>query len=167
MTLSAIPIGYVADRMSRVRLIWMLSLAWSLGALSIAVADGFWELFFTCVLIGCSVSVVNPCAFSLLADYFPAKNRSLVISAFSAVIFVGYDAGLATGVIGQFLTWRWAYALLGIPGFILFFPALFMREPARGLSDQNDDYAFQVGIILDFLCIFLIFIIFFFIAFNR
>ena len=144
MTLTSVPMGYLADRMSRVRLILMLSLAWSIGALSVAVSEGFWELFITCALIGCSISVVTPCAFSLLSDYFPPKHRSLVISSFSAIIFIGYDAGLATAIIGQYLTWRWAFALLGIPGFILFLPALFMREPSRGLSEQNEDYAFQV-----------------------
>jgi len=143
MTLATIPIGLLADRMSRVRLILMLSLAWSIGALSISVAEGFWELLVTCALIGCSVAVVTPCAFSLLADYFPPRHRSLVISIFSSIIFLGYDAGLGTAILGQYLTWRWAYALLGIPGFIFFIPALFMREPTRGLSDQNEDYAFQ------------------------
>jgi len=143
MTLAAIPAGFLADRVSRVRLIWMMSLAWSIAALAIAVSDGFWELVITCMVIGLSISVVNPVAFSLLADYFPPENRSFVISAFSAVIFLGYDAGLATSVLGQTMTWRWAFALLGVPGLVLFFPSLLMREPARGLSEQNDDYAFQ------------------------
>ena len=116
MALAALPAGFLADKMSRVRLIWMVSLAWSLATLAIAVSDGFTELLITCVMIGISIAVVNPCAFSLLSDYFPPEHRALVISAFSAVIFVGYDAGLATGVLGQYLTWRWAYALLGLPG---------------------------------------------------
>src|SRR3990167_8953589 len=81
-------------------------------------------------------------AFYLLSDYFPPENRAFVISAFSAVIFIGYDAGLATGFIAQYLTWRWAFALLGFPGFFIFLPALLMREPVRGLSEQsNDDFA--------------------------
>lgn len=144
MTITTLPIGYLADRISRVRLIWMLSLVWSIGALSVAVADGFWELFITCSLIGCSIAVVTPCAFSLLSDYFPPRHRSLVISTFSAIIFIGYDTGLCTAVLGQYLTWRWAFALLGLPGFIFFLPSLFVREPTRGLSEQNEDYSFQV-----------------------
>jgi MFS family permease len=143
---ASVPIGWFADRVSRVRIVWILSVAWSVGALAAAVADGFWQLFFACLLIGAAASSINPCAFSLLADYFSTEKRSLVISAFSAVIFIGYDAGLVTGVISEYLGWRYAFTFLGIPAFLVFFPALLMREPARGLSEQDfeDNFTIQV-----------------------
>src|SRR3990167_9120955 len=142
MMIAAIPLGWLADFCPRVRLIWILSLAWSFGALAACISDGFWQICICCILIGASIACVNPVAFSLLSDYFPPENRAFVISAFSAVIFIGYDAGLATGFIAQYLTCRWAFALLGFPGFFIFLPALLMREPVRGLSEQsNDDFA--------------------------
>ena len=150
--IAAIPLGWLADFCPRVRLIWILSLAWSFGALAACISDGFWQICICCILIGASIACVNPVAFSLLSDYFPPENRAFVISAFSAVIFIGYDAGLATGFIAQYLTWRWAFALLGFPGFFIFLPALLMREPVRGLSEQsNDDFAMVSLFSLPFL----------------
>lgn len=146
MMIASIPLGYLADKVSRVRLVWMLSLVWSIGALASAVSDGFWQLLFSCILIGVAAACLNPCAFSLLADYFSVESRSFVISAFSAVIFIGYDAGLVTGVVSQYLSWRWAFTFLAIPGFLIFFPSLVMREPTRGLSEQDledDDFTIR------------------------
>jgi len=134
--LAGLPLGWAADRYSRVRLLWLGLLLWSGATLASAFVVSFWQLAVARIVLGVGQAAVNPTGFSLLADWFVPRRRGLVLSIFSSMIFVGQICGLMTGAVSQHWSWRVAFAVLGAPGLVLAVPfILTVWEPKRGLHD--------------------------------
>jgi len=130
---SAPLLGWLGDRLSRVRLATAGLLVWSLATSLAGVAFGYRTLLAarTCVGIGeASFGTVSP---GLVADYFPREHRGRVLAWFYLAIPVGSALGyLLGGTIGGRFGWHAAFLLVGLPGLIIALPLRFLREPARG-----------------------------------
>jgi MFS family permease len=72
---TAIPVGLLIDRYTRVRLIFLFAVLNLLGNGLIAVASSFPMLFAARCLIGLSAAAIGPASFSLLADLYPPEQR--------------------------------------------------------------------------------------------
>lgn len=131
--LSAPLLGWLGDRLSRVRLAAVGLLVWSLATSLAGFANGYRALLAarTCVGIGeASFGTVSP---GLVADYFPRERRGRVLAWFYLAIPVGSALGyLLGGTIGARFGWHAAFLLVGLPGLIIALPLCFLREPARG-----------------------------------
>jgi MFS transporter, Spinster family, sphingosine-1-phosphate transporter len=136
---SAPLLGWLGDRLSRVRLAAAGLLVWSLATAMAGFAGTYRTLLAarTCVGIGeASFGTVSP---GLVADYFPRERRGRVLSWFYLAIPVGSALGyLLGGVIGQRLGWHAAFLMVGIPGLLIALPLSLLREPARGGSEKPD-----------------------------
>ncbi len=130
---SAPLLGWLGDRLSRVRLAAGGLLVWSLATAMAGFANGYRMLLAarTCVGIGeASFGTVSP---GLVADYFPKERRGRVLSWFYLAIPVGSALGyLCGGLIGENLGWHAAFLMVGIPGLIITLPVWFLRELPRG-----------------------------------
>lgn len=130
-TLLGIPMGRIADRGSRAKVIAVGVVIWSLFSGLTAFANDFWTLFGCRVMVGVGEATLGPAAISLLSDYFPQNRRATVTSIYSMGIAIG--AGLAAilgGSLGQF-GWRTAFMIVGFPGIVFGALAFLLREPAR------------------------------------
>lgn len=131
--LSAPLLGWLGDRLSRVRLAAAGLLVWSLATSLAGFANGYQALLAarTCVGIGeASFGTVSP---GLVADYFPRERRGRVLAWFYLAIPVGSALGyLLGGTIGARFGWHAAFLLVGLPGLIIALPLSFLREPVRG-----------------------------------
>ncbi len=132
-----IPIARLADRYSRVNIISVCLVIWSMMTAFSGLAVNFWQLLIARIGVGIGEAGGSPPSHSLLADYFPPDRRATALGIYALGIPVGILFGnLAGGWIDEFFGWRNAFFVVGIPGVIL---ALVMKmtvkEPPRGYSE--------------------------------
>jgi MFS family permease len=165
-TLFGIPLGRLADRWYRGRLIALGLAVWSLMTAASGLASSYAQLAFARVGVGIGEASATPAAYSLLADHFPPRRRAIAIAIYSAGLFVGgglslplggwienawshaYPPGAAPfGLTG----WQAAFLGVGLPGLALSLWVLSLREPARGQSEGQSLPAQTPGAFRDFL----------------
>jgi MFS family permease len=126
-----VPMGMLADRVNRTKLISVGLALWStLTALS-GVAKGFWTLAMPRMFIGVGESIMTPTSMSLLADRFPTR-----LGFASGFYYMGVPIGvgvslLVVGYLGPAIGWRNCFYLLGGFGLLLALVMWFMKETPR------------------------------------
>jgi MFS family permease len=134
-----IPIARFADRHSRVNIIAMSLLVWSVATALTGRAVGFWHLFLARVGVGVGEAGCNPSAYSIISDYFPAKKRATAQSVYSLGVYLGQFLGFVTaGYVAHEYGWRAAFYVVGLPGVAMaIIVKLTLREPPRGFSEPT------------------------------
>lgn len=152
-SLFGIPLGRLADRWYRGRLIASGLAVWSLMTAASGLASSFAELALARVGVGIGEASATPAAYSLLADHFPIRRRAVAISIYSAGLFVG--AGLSLPLGGWIehawssayasrpapfglAGWQAAFLAVGLPGLALALWVWSLREPERGGSEGQN-----------------------------
>ncbi len=139
-TISALPLGVMADRGSRAKIVALGVMLWSLATWYTAIAHTFVELFLGRAVLGIGEASYIPAGSALIAAYFAPQVRARVMSRWSASTLVGTAAGfVAGGIIAQQIGWRWAFVICGVPGLLV--AALMWRIPERRAYDQADAQA--------------------------
>jgi len=135
---SAPLIGWLGDRLSRVRLASLGLAFWSLATAGAGFASSYQALLAARTAVGIGEASFGTVAPSLLSDYFPKEHRARVLSYFYLAIPVGSAFGyLLGGIIGQAVGWHSAFLLVGIPGLILALPLGWLRESPRGGNQET------------------------------
>lgn len=131
--LFSLPLAWVADRYSRVKLISICLAMWSAMTAFSGFAQTYWQLFLTRVGVGIGEAGCHPPAHSLIGDYFPREKRALGIGLFNAGAAVGVAGGMVLiGYLGETLGWRGALQVVGLLGLPLAVLAYFtLPEPPR------------------------------------
>ncbi len=131
--LAALPMGMLADRFNRTRMLAMVVSTWSLLTALSGLAGNYVTLLLARAGVGAMESGCPPNAVSLVSDYFPERQRSTA----TAVYMMGAALGMfAAFAVGGFVTaaygWRMAFFLGGIPGILLgILLLLTVKEPPR------------------------------------
>jgi len=136
--LIGLPIGYYADRRNRVSIARLGASVWGFfSAFTAFVPSVFW-LGISRVGAGLGRSVNRPTHESLLADYYPPKNRPGAYSVHNMANSVGQFAGpLLAGGIAYVLGWRAPFLLLAIPTATMVVISLRLNEPIRGYHERK------------------------------
>jgi MFS family permease len=127
-----LPLGYVADRVNRRRLLFGGILVWSAGTLACGLADSFTQMFFARLVIGVGEAVLGPCAVGMIGDMFAPERRGRPMALYVLGSMVAYGLGsMATGavlqkgaaggfagwpVVADLAPWRTAFVLMGLAG---------------------------------------------------
>ena len=82
-TVMAIPIGWLADRKNRVRIIVAGITAWCIMTALCGLARNYWQLFAARVGVGVGEATLSPSALSILSDYFPPEKRGAAIGCYN------------------------------------------------------------------------------------
>ncbi len=79
----------------------------------------------------------SPPSHSLIADYFPSRERATALSIFALGVPFGVSLGsFAGGLLSDLYGWRMTFILCGLPGVAFgLLVLLTVREPVRGMSD--------------------------------
>lgn len=118
--------GYLADRMSRSRLVVGSLAAWSLIMVLTGLAWNLPALLVLRVLLGLAECAYLPAAVALVADFHDAGTRATAISLHSQGLGFGPVLGAsAAGFLGDRFGWRSGFFALGGAGLLL---ALAMRR---------------------------------------
>ncbi len=141
--LGSLPMGWLADRFRRSRIIGISSFAFA----GFVALSGFAvnALMFVLARFGAGVAKANagPVHGSLIADSYPIQVRGRVgaikdasgrLAAVLSPILIGGVASLAGGGSG----WRWAFLVAGVPVSIAAFFAFRLPEPPRGQFEKAD-----------------------------
>jgi len=143
---AGVPLGWLADRVSRRGLIAAGVLVWSLGTVCCGLSHGFGQIMGSRVLVGLGEAALSPAAIALISDYFPPQRRGAAVGLYLSGIAVGVgvsiliggavlkvvDLGLlAATPLHVLSTWRLVLLLTGAPGLIWVFVILLIQEPRR------------------------------------
>src|SRR5229473_6343685 len=132
--------GWMAERVSRWRLVGIGVAVWSLASGASGLATTFGILFLTRCLVGVGEGAYGPIAPDMISDLYPVKVRGRVLAWFYMAIPVGSALGyvLGSAIGSSSLGWRWAFYLVVPPGLLLGLACFFMKEPVRGLEDLEE-----------------------------
>ncbi len=131
------PMAMWADRRNRRNLITFSISMWSLMTALCGAAQQFWQLLIARIGVGVGEAGSNPPSHSIISDLYPAAERGTAMAIFGLGVNFGIMLGyLIGGWVNEWLDWRWAFVVAGVPGLII---ALFVRftmiEPPRGYAD--------------------------------
>ena len=145
--LAGFPLGRLADRVSRKRLIAAGVAAWSLFTAGCGLAKGFYSLFFARVGVGVGEAALSPAAFSLLSDYFPPERRARAIATYQlgaiggsgiayvlgglVIAFASSGGLIAVPLLGGMAPWQVTFLIVGLPGLAVALLVLTLKEPVR------------------------------------
>ncbi len=137
-TLTAPVFGALGDRRSRPRLIALGVACWSFATALSGFAGSYLALFLARASVGVGEAAYVTIAPSLLADYFPARQRGRVMAIFFCAIPVGSALGYVVGgLVDKHYGWRSAFFVAGTPGLLLAALCLLLRDPPRGAQDAG------------------------------
>jgi MFS family permease len=127
------------DHGNRKRILILGVALWSGATALTGLAQGFWSLGLTRILVGVGEATAFPVAISMISDLFAAPKRPRAISVFQASTFVGLVVGaILAGVLAAAHGWRAMFLICGLSGFALVALMLVsMREPVR-TCDTDD-----------------------------
>src|SRR5215471_1135262 len=141
--LGAVPMGWLADRVKRVPIVGIASVAFGFFVFCSGLAVNAFMLFWTRFATGIAKSNSIPVHQSLIADNYPIGIRARM----AATMQMGaHGAGLASPILVAAIAtwvggpegWRWAWYLLGIPAALVGLGAFAMKEPPHGQFEKDD-----------------------------
>lgn len=143
-TIMGIPIGRMVDQHRRTSIIAAGIVVWSVMTALCGLARNFTQMFLARVGVGVGEAALSPGAYSLIADYFPPRQRTQALSIYIGAAYVG--SGLATMIggaliaampvvvlphLGRLEPWQAVFIVIGLPGVLLALWMLTLREPPR------------------------------------
>lgn len=151
--LFGVPLGRLADRWHRVRLLTIGLALWSAMTAASGLARNYVQLALARMGVGVGEATASPTAYSLISDYFPAKSRATALAIYSSGLYLGggvslligakiskvWDAAYPGGGWGGLVGWQAAFLAVGLPGLLVAIWVATLREPARAPVDGASD----------------------------
>src|SRR5580692_4884462 len=136
-TVLGVPIARLAERFSRVNIMAVCITIWSGFTALCGLAPNFGVMLAMRVGVGIGEAGCSPPAHSLISDYYEPKRRASALSVYAFGIPLGGMLGaICGGLIAQYLNWRMAFFIVGIPGILIAIALkLIVKEPPRGHSE--------------------------------
>jgi MFS family permease len=136
--LVGLPLGRMADRWSRRKLLACGMLVWSALTGMAAMAANYTMLLFSRLGFAVGEAVVAPAATSWIGDIFPAFERSRPLALFMLGVPVGGALSyFFSGPVAQAYGWRAAMVLAAVPAVVLIPLLLRLTEPVRGAAELH------------------------------
>jgi MFS family permease len=142
-----LPLGWLADRMSRRLLIGIGAGFWCLATAACGLAASFPQLFLARIGVGVGEAALSPAAMSMISDSFPKERRALPIGIYAGAAALGAGLALILGgsvirlvsgasqvslpLVGDVAAWQAAFILVGVFGLVLLPLMATVVEPLR------------------------------------
>lgn len=135
----AIPVGWLADRTSRVGVLSIACAIWSGATAFCGLAASYPQLVIARMLVGVGEAGGVPPSYAIITDSFPRGRRGIGFGIYNLGPPVGVALGIAFGgSIAAAFNWRTAFIAIGAIGIIAAVAIrLIVREPPRGAFDSN------------------------------
>jgi MFS transporter, Spinster family, sphingosine-1-phosphate transporter len=135
--LVALPLGFLADRISRKMILSLGVGVWSLATMFTGLARGFVALLGIRALLGIGEGSYYPAGTPMLAAFFPPLQRAKVLARWASGALLGAAAGFLvagpfSGPDGQ---WRYAFFFTGAPGLVCALLVWRVRERTQHEKD--------------------------------
>ncbi len=117
-----IPMGWLADRISRKGLLLFSLICWSFSTLATGWVTSIWGLLSLRMSLAFFESAASPTSYSLITDLFPKEEWGKRISLYASGIFIGIGGSfLLGGSIAEWFSWREAFVYAGAIGILVAF----------------------------------------------
>ena len=135
--LISIPVGWLADRTNRVRVLAAACGLWSLATMACGLSANYPQLVAARMAVGVGEAGGVPPSYAIISDYFPSGRRGSALALFNLGPPIGQALGVAFGAsIAVAYGWRQAFLVLGAAGLAAALAVLLLvREPQRGGLD--------------------------------
>lgn len=142
---AGIPLGWLADRVDRGRLMAAGIAAWSIMTALSGFAANFAHLFIARIGVGVGEASLGPAAHSIIADRFDKARLPLAMSIYGTGVALGAGLAFALGgqvvalasgparalpLVGNLAPWQLTFVLVGLPGLLVALAlVLIVRDP--------------------------------------
>lgn len=125
-------LGWLADRTSRKKIITYGVLFWSAATFLSGLATSYPTLLVSRALVGVGEAAYTPAAMAIITAAFSRGVRATVQGVYNMGMLLGGAFGLAIGgMLGQWVGWRPAFFIVGVPGLLLALTIMKLEEPAH------------------------------------
>ncbi len=133
------PMAMWADRRNRRNLIAFSIALWSGMTALCGMAQNYTQLLLARIGVGVGEAGSNPPSHSIIADLYGPAERATALAIFGTGVNAGIMLGfLIGGWVNEWLDWRWAFIVAGLPGLAIALVVRFtIKEPPRGYSERN------------------------------
>ena len=135
----AIPVGWVADRTSRVGVLSLACAIWSGATVACGMAANYAQLVVARMVVGFGEAGGVPPSYAIITDTYPPGKRAAALGIFNLGPAIGAAAGVAFGAaIAERFGWRIPFIAVGVIGIVTALAVwLVVREPKRGATDAG------------------------------
>jgi predicted MFS family arabinose efflux permease len=139
----SIPVGWLADRTNRSRVLAISCAIWSAATMWCGGATGYLQFAIAYMTVGFGEAGGVPPSYSIISDYFPPGRRGRALGLYNIGPPIGAALGIAFGAsIAAAFSWRYAFVMLGSTGLIAVIGILILvPEPHRGGLDRTANKA--------------------------
>lgn len=146
-TLCGLPLGWLADRCDRRKLIAAGVAVWSAATVACGLTRSFGGLFAARLMVGAGEATLTPAAHSMLADLYPRQRLGRAMAVYAMGIYIGSGLALLLGalairlaeqrsmwtlpLVGVVHAWQMVFVFVGLPGLLVALAVLALREPPR------------------------------------
>lgn len=148
-----VPIAFLSDRYSRVRIIAIGITFWSLATVACGLSKNFLHLFVARMGVGVGEAALTPAAYSILSDIFPREKLGRALGMYSMGAFLGGGLAFLVGgyvidlmnnvpsidlaILGKVQPWQLTFIVVGLPGILVALMIIaIIREPERKTEGQ-------------------------------
>lgn len=133
----AIPIGWLADRTSRVKVLSAACAIWSAATGACGLAGSYGQLVAARMMVGVGEAGGVPPSYAIISDSFPRERRTTAMAIFNLGPPIGSALGVAFGAsLAAAFSWRVPFYVIGAIGVVTAVVVYFtVREPKRGETD--------------------------------
>jgi predicted MFS family arabinose efflux permease len=141
----AIPIGWLADRTNRVKILSLACGLWSGATVACGMAANYGQLVGARMAVGVGEAGGVPPSYAIISDSFPRAQRGTAMGIFNLGPPLGSALGVAFGAsLAAAYDWRVPFYVVGAIGIVTaVFVYVLVPEPARGRFDPAPDAAAQ------------------------
>ncbi|MEJ5995638.1 MFS transporter [Pedobacter sp. Du54] len=130
--------GYLADKISRKKVIVFSVMVWSAVTLWTGFTTSFEEMLYSRFFMGISEACYIPAALALITDYHKGKTRSLATGLHMSGLYAGLAMGGLGGYIAEFYGWRSGFHVFGIFGIIYsFLLVYYLKDVKREIGEDE------------------------------
>ena len=133
----AIPVGWFADRTSRVGVLSAACAIWSGATVACGMAANYTQLVVARMVVGFGEAGGVPPSYAIITDTYPPGKRAAALGIFNLGPAIGAASGVAFGAaIAERFGWRIPFIAVGAIGIVTALAVwLTVREPTRGATD--------------------------------
>ncbi|MCA1196402.1 MFS transporter [Sphingomonas sp. R647] len=133
----AIPVGWLADRSNRVKVLSLACGLWSAATVACGMASNYGQLAMARMAVGVGEAGGVPPSYAIISDSFPREQRGTAMGIFNLGPPIGSALGVAFGAsLAAAFDWRVPFYIVGAIGVVTAVVVYFLiPEPPRGRFD--------------------------------
>ncbi|MDF7774055.1 MFS transporter [Sphingomonas sp. AOB5] len=135
----AIPVGWLADRTNRVKILSLACGLWSAATVACGMASSYGQLVAARMAVGVGEAGGVPPSYAIISDSFPREQRGSAMGIFNLGPPLGSALGVAFGAsLAAAYDWRVPFYVVGAIGVVTAIVVyLLVPEPVRGRFDPK------------------------------